>query len=127
MRNFIISLICLLILIFTWIGFSFYSSNAIAMIQEQTDVLISDSIRAADWTSAETEYGKLCSMWNQYKKAGSIFLDTRDINEIDSVLEKAYFYMKAHDISNSSGEFSYLKDKFGFIHQNETITFSNIF
>jgi len=127
MRNFIISLVCLMIMLFSWTAFSIYSSKMTNTLQVQSHHLIYSSIEKGDWTSAYNDYNKLSETWHKYKKAAAIFLDSKDINEIDSTMDKAYLYMKAEDISNSSGEFSYLKDKFKFIHQNDSITFTNIF
>ena len=127
MRNFIASLIAILIVLCVWIGFSVYSSGMSDSLQAQTAQLVTSSINKGDWISAEKDYQQLSAMWNEYRKAASVFLDSKDINEIDSTMDKAYLYMQAEDISNSSGEFSYLKDKFKFLHQNDTVTFANIF
>ncbi len=127
MRNFIVSLIAILIVLCVWTCFSIYSSGMSDKLQAQTSQLVSTSINKGDWVSAEKEYRQLHGMWKQYRKAASVFLDSRDINEIDSTMDKAYLYMQAEDISNSSGEFSYLGDKFKFLHQNDTVTFANIF
>ena len=127
MRNFIVSLIAILIVLCVWTCFSIYSSGMSDKLQAQTAQLVTASINKGDWVSAEKEYRQLYGMWKQYRKAASVFLDSRDINEIDSTMDKAYLYMQAEDISNSSGEFSYLGDKFKFLHQNDTVTFANIF
>lgn len=127
MRNFIVSLICLVIILCLWCGFSLYSKNTTNALQSQTQTLITDSINRQDWESAEREYVHLLKTWEQYKKYASIFLDSKDINEIDSTLDKAHLYMKAEDVSNSTGEFSYLRDKFSFLYKNDSLSFSNIF
>ena len=127
MRNFIISLISILLVLCLWAGFSIYSSNMSESLQSQCQQLITASINKGDWASAEKDYNKLSEMWHDYRKTASVFLDSKDINEIDSTMDKAHLYMLAEDISNSSGEFSYLKDKFRFLHQNDTVTITNIF
>lgn len=127
MRNFLISLICLLIVLLLWTGFFMYSHKMSTLLQTQSDTLVYGAINKGDWESASADYATLLRTWHQYRITASLFLDAKDINEIDSTMDKAHLYMKAHDISNSSGEFSYLKDKFKFIHQNETPNLSNIF
>lgn len=127
MRNFIVSMISLLIVISLWVGFSVYSGKMTDALQTQSQKLITSSISREDWASAETDYRQLSELWHRYKKTASIFLDAKDINEIDSTMDKAYLYMKAQDVSNSTGEFSYLKDKFQFLYQNDTLSFSNVF
>lgn len=127
MRNFIVSLIFITIVFCLWAGFSLYSSKMTDALQAQSQELIASSINKGDWDSAEEDYKQLSRMWHKYKKTASIFLDSKDINDIDSTMDKAYLYMKAEDISNSSGEFSYIKDKFKFLYTNDTLSFSNIF
>lgn len=127
MRNFIISLVSILLILCLWAGFSIYSAKMSDALQAQSQHLITSSINKGDWTSAESDYNKLRETWDEYRKAASVFLDSKDINEIDSTMDKAYLYMQAEDISNSSGEFSYLKDKFKFLHQNDSVSLANIF
>lgn len=127
MRNFIISLICLLVTLCSWTAFSVYSAKTTDVLQAQSHHLVYSSINNGDWTSAEKDYLRLSKTWNKYKSAAVFFLDSREINEIECTMDKAYLYMKAQDISNSSGEFSSLKDKFKFLHQNDSVTLSNIF
>lgn len=127
MRNFIISLISLLIILCLWSGFSFYSKETTDSLQKQSHKLIVSSIRNEDWRAAEIDYRKLSRMWHKYRKTAVIFLDSKDINEIDSTMDKAHLYMQAKDVSNSTGEFSYLKDKFGFLYQNDKVSIANIF
>ena len=127
MRNFIISLVFLLIVVCVWAGFSVYSQKATDALQAQSQKLIAASIAKEDWDSAEADFRQLSKMWHKYRKTASIFLDSKDINEIDSTMDKAHLYMKAHDVSNSTGEFSYLKDKFRFLHHNDKVTLTNVF
>ena len=127
MRNFIVSMISLLIVISLWAGFSVYSGKMTEALQTQSQKLITSSISREDWASAEADYRQLSELWHRYKKTASIFLDAKDINEIDSTMDKAYLYMEAQDVSNSTGEFSYLKDKFRFLYQNDTLSLSNVF
>lgn len=127
MRNFMISLTCLLIVLCLWAGFAYYSGKTTGALQVQSDQLINSSIRNENWESAEDDYRQLSEMWHRYKRIASIFLDAKDINEIDSTMDKAHLYMEAKDISNSTGEFSYLKNKFRFLYQNDTVSLPNIF
>ncbi len=127
MRNFIISTISLLVILCLWRGFSLYSYKTTHPRPVQAQELIVSSINKKDWDSAEENYRQLLQMWDKYKRKASLFLDSKDINEIDSTMGKAYLYMKAKDVSNSSGEFSYLKDKFKLLYTNDSILLSNIF
>ena len=127
MRNFIVSLISLLIVFCLWGAFSLYSEKATNELQIQSQQLINSSIKSENWALAEEDYGQLFKMWTRYKKFASLFLDAKDINEIDSTMDKAHLYMQAKDVSNSTGEFSYLRDKLGFLYTNDSVSLSNIF
>ena len=127
MRNFIVSLFSLLIILCLWGSFSLYSEKVTGDLQAQSQTLINTSISSEDWDSAETDYRQLSETWHKYKRTASFFLDAKDINEIDSTMDKAYLYMKAKDVSNSTAEFSYLKEKFRFMYQNDTLSLHNIF
>ena len=65
--------------------------------------------------------------WHQYKKAALFFLDTETINEVDSSLTKAIKYVKARDISNSSGELNAMVEQLTFLSSNDKISWQNIF
>ena len=127
MRNFIISLICTLAVLAAWGGFHSYSAEMTDDLQAKSNELIFSSIEKEDWISAEEDYMELSQLWHRYRRPASVFLDARDINEIDSIMDKAYLYMKAEDVSNSSGEFCYLKDKFKALSESDTVSLANIF
>lgn len=127
MRNFVISLICLCVLLGIWGCFSVYSSRISEEMQLQSEVLIEEAIKQSDWNAAEEDFRKLSAMWDEYKIPASFFIDLKDINEIDCTLSKAHLYIEAEDISNSSGEISYLKDKFKLLHRNDSLLLTNIF
>lgn len=127
MRNFIISLLCLAALIGVWAVFDSYSSSKIS---SYTETLQQDLITAVEneyWDSAYTQIQELSRDWHQYKKYAAFFLDTQTINEVDYSIAKAQYYIKAKDVSNSSGELSCLKEQLTFLEYNESIAPDNIF
>ncbi len=55
-----------------------------------------------------------------------IFLDTQQVNDADSNFAKTLMYIKAKDVSNSSGELLALTEQLRFLHENEGLSLRNI-
>lgn len=127
MRNFIISIVCLGILIGAWGAFGFYSNKTIDRYEQALENSIIKAVETEQWEKAYTEFQNLSHDWHQYKKAAAFFLDTQAINDTDYSIARAKYYIKEKDASNSSGELSCLKEQLVFLHQNESITWGNIF
>lgn len=127
MRNFIISTLCLLLVIGAWCGFYLYSEKQTASLQTQLDVIIAEYVTNEQWEDARDAIDKLALDWKSYKKAASYFLDAKPINDIDCTIQRVRYYIYEKDKSNSSGELSYLKDLYILLHQNEELTPENIF
>ena len=53
-------------------------------------------------------------------------LETDKINETDTTFAKTLMYIKAKDLSNSSGELLSLKESLKLLHKNEGLSLSNI-
>ena len=58
--------------------------------------------------------------------ADYIIDDTDEINEIDFCLAKAEKYIKAEDVSNSSGELNSLAEQLIFMYEQQDIKAANI-
>ncbi len=127
MRNFIISLICISVLLCSWTAFAIYSNKTLHDCQIISSKMINDSIPNEQWDAADKDFKQLIKVWNKYKPAAHFFLDSKDINEIDCTLKKAHLYMHAYDISNSTGEIAYVRDKFKMLYNNDSPTIFNIF
>ena len=126
MRNFVISLVCIIVIICVWACFTSYSSRLSSECISYADALVNEAIQEGDWTAAETIYSNMLDSWDRYKDIAYFFLDARDINEIDCILGKILLYMEAEDVSNSNGEISYLKNKIAAFHQSDTLRLRNI-
>ncbi len=127
MRNFIISIICLGVLIGAWTAFDFYSDDKITAYKDELDNNIIKTVEAKEWEKAYEDFEALSEDWHKYKKAAAFFLDTQAINDTDYSIAKAKYYIKAKDLSNSSGELSCLKEQLTFLHYNESLALGNIF
>lgn len=127
MRNFIISIACLGILVGAWAVFGFYSNQTIDSYEHMLEDDIISAVEAEEWEKAWEEFQSFSQDWHRYKKPAAFFLDTQAINDADYSIAKAKYYIKARDVSNSSGELACLKEQLVFLHQNESITWENIF
>ncbi len=127
MRNFIISIVCLGILVGAWTTFGLYSNQTISGYEHALKDNIITAIEAEDWEKAYQEFQCLSQDWHRYKKAAAFFLDTQLINDADYSIARARRYIKAKDVSNASGELACLKEQLVFLHQNESIAWRNIF
>lgn len=127
MRSFIISIALLLSLIGTWCFFDTYSSNTLENYGQilESEVLL--SIESENWQSASEDFLSLQEEWQEYKQYAVFFLGTSELNEVDETMAKAYYYIKAEDISNASGEIAFLKRQLLFLNSNEKMTAGNIF
>ena len=119
MRNFIISALCLGILIGGWSIFAVYSNDKINDLQTQLTSGVIAAVEDGRWNFSKD--------WSQYRKSAAFFLNTQELNEVDCTIEKTAYYIKAFDLSNASGELASLNEQLFFLHYNETLSAENIF
>lgn len=127
MRDFIISLLCLGLLVGAWTVFDSYSDSKINGYKEELETKIIKTTESGDWDKALSDFDVFSHDWQQYKKSAAFFLDTQTINDIDYSIAKAKYYIKAEDVSNSSGELSCLKEQLNYLHYNESLAPGNVF
>lgn len=127
MRSFIVSLCCLLLLIAAWGCYSSYAEDEINGFRDMIQHSILTDVEAENWTQAESKFEHLESTWHKYKKIAHFFSDTDKLNEIDYSLAKAKYFIKAQDISNSSGELACLNEQLRFLRVDESLTFAGLF
>lgn len=126
MRNFIVSILCLILLLGIWTIFDSYSNQKIHNYQYQLEENILSSVENREWDQALSDFQALSRDWHQYKKKAAFFLDTSAINDADYSIARAKYYIKEKDASNASGELACLKEQLTFLHYNETIAPGNI-
>lgn len=127
MRNFIISVICLGALIGVWAAFESYSSDKISAYMDTIEQEVIKTVEQEKWDTAYENFQRFSRDWHKYKKKAAFFLDTQAINEADYSIAKALYYIKAKDVSNSSGELSCLREQLKFLEYNESLAVGNIF
>ena len=126
MRYLIISITTVSLLIGSWLIFFNYSSKNIDAYTELIKDEVLPAVEAEYWDESNRLMKKLDDDWHKYKKTALLFLDTQTINEIDYSLAKAEKYVKAEDVSNSSGELNSMVEQLTFLKQNDEVTFANI-
>lgn len=127
MRDLLISILCLLCLAVPWGIFDQYSMKTINNYKTIIEKSILPAIESSDWNQAEKDMKFIAEDWDKYKMISAYFNDTASINDVDSMISKAYYYVKCQDTSNSSGEIASLEYCLNFLHENQLATPRNIF
>lgn len=127
MRNFVISVLCLGALIGAWAVFDVYSSDKISTYKETLQQEVIKMVESEEWDKAYASFERFSKDWDHYKKTAAFFLDTQALNEADYSIAKSHYYIKAKDVSNSSGELSCLKEQLSYLEYNESLALGNVF
>lgn len=126
MRDLIISIAAVALLIGTWLVFFDYSSDNIDSYTHSIKKEIIPAVEDERWEESKELMKKLDKDWHKYKKAALLFLDTRTVNEIDYSLARAMKYVKAEDVSNSTGELNSMIEQLTFLKKNDEVSAANI-
>lgn len=126
MRDLIISIAAVALLIGTWLVFFDYSSDNIDSYTHSIKKEIIPAVEDERWEESKDLMKKLDKDWHRYKKAALLFLDTRTVNEIDYSLARAMKYVKAEDVSNSTGELNSMIEQLTFLKKNDEVSAANI-
>ncbi len=126
MRDLIISIAAVALLIGTWLVFFDYSSDNIDSYTHSLKKEIIPAVEAEQWEESKQLMKELDKDWHKYKKVALLFLDTQTVNEIDYSLARAIKYVKAEDVSNSSGELNSMIEQLTFLKKNDEVSASNI-
>ena len=103
-----------------------YSSDNIDSYTHTIKKEIIPAAEAGRWEESKDLMEKLDKDWHKYKKTALLFLDTRTVNEIDYSLARAIKYVKAEDVSNSTGELNSMIEQLTFLKKNDEVSVSNI-
>ncbi len=127
MRDLIISIICMMILIIPWGIYDKFSTDTVENYKTIISEEILPAIEKDDWDTAEKRFDFIAKDWDKYKKISAFFIDTESVNEVDSYVSKAYYYIKLKDPANAAAEAAFLQYRFDFLHENELPNMGNIF
>ena len=126
MRDLIISIVAVALLIGTWLVFFDYSSDNIDSYTYTIKKEILPAVEAEQWEESKQLIKSLNKDWHKYKKVALLFLDTQTVNEIDYTLARSIKYVKAEDVSNSSGELHAMIEQLKFLKKNDEVSAANI-
>lgn len=126
MKSFFISLLCLLILLATWITYCNYSEEKIYTFIDTIEYSILLDIDEGNWNEAKNKMEEFEEDWNNYRKSATFFFETDQINDVDYSIAKSKYYIKSKEYSNTSGELSTLKEQLRYLYENELLTLPNL-
>lgn len=126
MRDLIVSIVIIVVLISGWIVFDNYSENQLAGFATSIKEDIIPAVEGENWEDSKAMIEELNKLWHKYRSKALLFLETSEINEIDYCLAKSEKYIKAEDVSNSSGELNSLAEQLIFMYEQEKINLANI-
>ena len=127
MRTLIISTISLALLIAIWGFYNTYSEQQLHLLISNCEQQVMPAIEAKDWNSAYDSFKQQYNLWHQYQKKARYMLETELLNNLDESYARTLMYIKAKDLSNSTGELLALQHGLESVHKNETLSLSNIF
>ncbi|MEE0515791.1 MAG: DUF4363 family protein [Emergencia sp.] len=120
------SVLSLALLMGCWGLFYCYSVQNLSDMINTCDQVIMPAVEEENWKAAEEAFRLQNENWHRYRNAALFFLDTRDINDADSTFAKTLMYIKAEDLSNSSGELLSLREQLKYLRESERICLRNI-
>ena len=126
MRALIVSSLALAILIGCWLCFYQYSDASLHKMVSACEDEIMPAIEEQHWDQAYEAFLAQYEAWHHYEKWALFMLETEKINDTDLNFAKTLMYIKAQDLSNSSGELLALKESLKLLHENEGISLANI-
>lgn len=126
MRDLIISAAIMMVLIGSWLIFDNYSEKQLVDFSSSIIEEIIPAVEAGDWDESLFMISDFSDRWHEYRKKALLFLETEEVNEIDYCLAKSEKYIKAEDVSNSSGELNSLAEQIIFMYEKQDINAANI-
>ena len=126
MRALIVSILTLALLIGCWLCFYQYSDHALHKMVNACQEEVMPAIEEGRWEEAYNTFSSQYQDWHRYKRWALFMLETDKINDTDAAFAKTLMYIKAEDLSNSSGELLALQESLKVLHENESITLANI-
>ncbi len=127
MKKLIAAVLSVAILIGGWMIFADYSHARINEFACFIEEEILPAVEASDWETSCILTEKLDKDWQSYRSKAIFFLDTQKINEIDCSMAKSIKYVKAEDVSNSSGELNAMTRQLTFLYANDEVNWGNVF
>lgn len=127
MRALVTSIVSLSLLIGIWGLFYHYSNQELHQLVSNCEEQVMPAVEQEDWDMAYDLFTEQYEEWHDYQKNALYMLESESINKVDEGFAKTLMYIKAKDLSNSSGELLALQESLKVLHQSEAITLNNIF
>lgn len=113
MKDFVISLLCVAVMVAGWCLFRGYAA---ASINEITGSLEKGPVAFSD---AQEE-------WDRFRSAASFFKEDGSLNEIDADMEKCRGYMASGGASMFRAQAAELSEDIEALYSNDSLTIRNI-
>ena len=126
MKDLLLSVCCMLVLLIPWELYSVYTTHTIQDCSNTIGTELLPAITENDWENAKESFESISNNWDSYKKIAVYFLSTDALNDVDSTICKAYYYVQMEDDSNASGEVSSLQYQLRYLGENQKPTLANI-
>lgn len=127
MRMLVISLSILLLLIGLWGCFYYASVYPVTNYYWDNLSKLSDIVVKDDWERAKIDIDTYTNKWRETKELWIFFLNQKDIDNIDSSMNKLNAYINNKDKVLAQAELEHLKVMFYVVDQNESLSLENIF
>ncbi len=126
MRALSLSVLALTVLLILYGLFYNYSCRKVEQMSDNCSYPVMKYVETENWSQAETEFQQIYHQWKEYRRRAFFVLESDSITQIDEGFDKTLMYIKAEDLSNSSGELLALEHALHRLWSKDTVTLQNI-
>lgn len=127
MKMLIISLIFLLMMIGVWIWYHFTSIEPMTDYYNENLQDLSKIIEKEQWEKADEDILTYLDKWEDVKNIWVYFIDQKDLDNIESSMNKVHVYIKNKEKVHAQAELEHMMVLFGIIKDNECLVIQNVF
>lgn len=127
MKMLIISLIFLLMMIGVWIWYHFTSIEPMTDYYNENLKDLSKVVEKEQWEKADEDIQTYLDKWEDVKKIWVYFIDQKDLDNIESSMNKVNVYIKNKEKVYAQAELEHMMVLFGIIKDNECLVIQNVF
>lgn len=126
MRSLFTAVLTLFVFVGGWQMFVSYADRETDQLVALLDTQVMPALESGEWSEAKTTFSAAEERWQDYMRQAHYFLDNTELNDVNSTFGKTLMYIKAEDLSNSSGELTALCRQLSNLSENEKTTLQNI-
>lgn len=127
MRALIIAFVCIALTISTWLLFLNHADESLHQMSAIVEKKVYTEVDKGQWQEAEKDFEQFTDKWHDHKDIYSLFLDHSIIAETDFSIARTKDYIKSKSTALSLAELSCIKEQLKLLHQNEMLSFDNVF